>query len=106
MGSTFDTNPIRKIGSNTQPGTNFEYHEVAWVFPCQNEQPLCDSSLQVDGDPDPTGGHFLPTLGINTPLGVSTGHDYHFRLGHTLQTEQNAERCLVPGCNERLADLR
>ncbi|HEV7681759.1 MAG TPA: hypothetical protein VGO68_06530 [Pyrinomonadaceae bacterium] len=78
--SPFNTNPILLIGSQDKICTSFDYHEVAWEYPCTCEEGLFDSCLQVDGDPDPAGGDFEPMLGINIPLGDYNSKDYHFRL--------------------------
>ncbi len=80
MGLRFGTNRIRVIGFQNEGSTIFEFHEVAWEFPCDSQARLFDCCLQVDGGSDPSDESFDPLLPINIPLGDANGTDYHFRL--------------------------
>lgn len=80
MGSLFATNPIRLIGFLQEATTTFNYHEVAWEYPCDSTARLFDCCLQVDGDSDPAGGAFVPLLPLNIVFDEPADPDYHFRL--------------------------
>jgi hypothetical protein len=80
IGDDFQTNRIQKIGSDSPLSQPFRFHEVAWKFPSEGAASVYDCCLQVDGDDDPSGGNFQPTLGVNMPLGVRGSGGYHFRL--------------------------
>ena len=80
IGDDFQTNHIQKIGSSSTIRQPFRFHEVAWKFPTEGAASVYDACLQLDGDADPTDNTFLPTLGINMPLGVGVGSGYQFRL--------------------------
>lgn len=91
IGVEFDTNRIQKIGSNSTIRQSFRFHEVAWKFPSEGAASLYDCCLKYDGDADPTGGNFVPELGINVPLG-SPRAGYYFRLIAPTSTGEVSER--------------
>jgi hypothetical protein len=87
MGYRFGTNPIRMIGFFTEVTRTFEYHEVAWVDPCNHTAKLFDCCLQVDGDSVPSGGEFDPLLPVDISLGDPESGDYHFRIAQRVGGE-------------------
>jgi len=87
IGFEFETNLIQKIGQTFPNRQYFTFHEVAWKFPTdgnangnRRDAFVYDFCLQFDGDTDLTDTEFLPTLGVNIPLGVPGHEGYHFRL--------------------------
>jgi hypothetical protein len=87
IGFEFETNLIQKLGQTFPNRQYFTFHEVAWKFPTNGngngngrDAFVYDSCLEFDGDADRTDTNFLPTLGVNIPLGVPGREGYHFRL--------------------------
>ena len=80
-GSRFFTNPIRLVGFAKPWPVEFDFHEVAWEYPCESNNNLYDCCLHLDGDPNPSiSKNFEPLLPANIPFGDHKGKDYHFRL--------------------------
>jgi hypothetical protein len=85
MEANFALNEILAIGSSvwqTACGwVKFSYHEVAWKNLCTAVDALFDACLQIDADPDPTGGapHF-PMLPKNMVFGLNGAELYRDRL--------------------------
>jgi hypothetical protein len=80
-GSRFYTNPIRLIGFERERPARFDFHEVAWEYPCEGKDNLYDCCLHVDGDTDPASNtRFRAMLPVNIPLGDHKGEAYHYRL--------------------------
>jgi hypothetical protein len=83
-GLTFELNPILAIGSHVWrpacgwPG--FDMHEVAWEFPCGENERVFDASLRVDADPTPGAPPHLPLLPANLRFGESGDGLYLDRL--------------------------
>lgn len=80
IGFEFYTNLLRKIGLPNLGSQEFSFHEVAWKFPATGNPTVFDCCVQLDGDGIRNDDNFLPTLGINLPMGDPTGNDYRGRL--------------------------
>jgi hypothetical protein len=84
MESGFALNEILAIGSaiwQTACGWgSFNYHEVAWLGGCTQNDPVWDACLQVDGDADPTTAPHTPMLPVNLVFGATGTGLYRDRL--------------------------
>lgn len=80
IGPVFNTNPIKKIGSQVRATTTFSGHEVAWRGYATADDEVFDACLQVDGDPDPSQDPFHPLLATNLRFGKPGEKTYRFRL--------------------------
>ena len=84
MLSGFALNEILAIGSaiwQTACGWgSFNYHEVAWLGGCTQNDPVWDACLQVDGDADPTTAPHTPMLPVNLVFGATGAGLYRDRL--------------------------
>lgn len=76
-------NPILLIGESTpvpRPGEQtFIYHEVAWEFPCREENDIYDACLQLDGDRS-TPEFDQPLLPTDMRFGRDEQDSYRFHL--------------------------
>jgi hypothetical protein len=83
--ANFELNEILAIGSSVWQTAcgwgKFVFHEAAWKNLCTAVDPLFDACLQIDADPDPTGGapHF-PMLAKNMVFGLNGAELYRDRL--------------------------
>ena len=80
IGYEFQTNLIQKIGLGYPYRQPFKFHEVAWKFQSNGSASVYDSCLLFDGDTNLADDNFLPTLGVNEPLGTPARAGYHFRV--------------------------
>ncbi len=78
MGTRFRTNQIREIGSSKEGAVVYDYHEVAWEYPCTADANLFDCFLQVDSDPSTS--EFTPLLPVNIRFGNHKSKNYHYLL--------------------------
>jgi len=84
MESGFALNELLAIGSGTWQTAcgwgSFNYHEVAWLGGCTQNDPVWDACLQVDGDADPTTAPHTPMLPVNLVFGAIGAGLYRDRL--------------------------
>jgi len=84
MESGFALNELLAIGSATWQTAcgwaTFNYHEVAWLGGCTQNDPVWDACLQVDGDADPTTAPHTPMLPVNLVFGAIGAGLYRDRL--------------------------
>lgn len=84
MGYNFDLNPVLSIGCGntwqTPCGWNgFFYHEVAWVDPCDQNQPVYDANVILNNNNPPTKVPGTRLWATNIPFG-RPGKEYRYRL--------------------------
>lgn len=78
--NAFKSNPIKLIGQKDWTVHDFDYHEVAWKGECDENEPVFDACLLVDGDDYPDREPQKPQLPGNLRFGASSDRQYRFRL--------------------------
>jgi hypothetical protein len=79
MGHNFITKPVMAIGAKTWQAWRFNYHEVAWQFPCGSDDPIYDASLKLNSEKLPN-RQPRPSLPVNVPFGQADQEHYRFML--------------------------
>jgi hypothetical protein len=80
MGWNFTTNPVVEIGRRSWNVREYNYHEVAWKWPCTENEEVFDACLQLDSDRHPSEEPHRPSQPSDLRFGKSNERLYRFRL--------------------------